>query len=119
VDEDRVDHLGIFHRAGFDRTSQEEVAMKRHKGPYTNKVDFRLHCQWYGLKPKDFGRKLILEGQEYTIAGLRPDAPKDVICIKRVSDGKVFVTSDDVIREVLGIPDTDPLGKNEEHNDGN
>jgi hypothetical protein len=80
------------------------------EGKHPNQVDFERNCDWYGLKPEDFGRELILEGQKFTISGLRTKASKNTICIKRVPDGKTFVTSEETVRRILGIPDSDPFG---------
>lgn len=80
------------------------------EGKSANQVDFEKYCSWYSLKPTDFGRELILEGERFTICGLRTKATKNVICIKRVDDGKTFVTSEGTVRRVLGIPDSDPFG---------
>lgn len=79
-------------------------------GKHPNQEDFERHCHWYSLEPTDFGRELILEGQKYIINGVRTNAPKNAICIKRVSDGKTFVTSEETVRKSLGIPDKDPFG---------
>lgn len=77
---------------------------------HTPQSMFEHHCQWYSLLPTDFGREFIYEGQTYIISGLRLNAVKDPICVKRVSDGESFVLSEEIVRQALHRPDTDPFG---------
>ena len=71
---------------------------------------FEHYCNWYSLKPTDFGREFVYEGQKYIISGLRINAAKDPIYVKRVSDGMDYAFSDEIVRQALNIKDTDPFG---------
>lgn len=56
-----------------------------------------------GLKVEDLGRAFTLKSVRYTFEGYRPQAPKNNALIKRVSDGKEFVTSIHTVSGMLHL----------------
>ena len=99
------DRLGIKLRAGnirFDsntakiaveasvRTATGEV-VSRHAAP------FKQLCALYGFKPEDLGRRLVLQGREHKLTGLRPRAARMPMVITR-DDGKVFHASVELVK---------------------
>jgi hypothetical protein len=87
----------------------EFVVTETAEGKSTDQVEFEQYCHWHGLKPEHFGKEIVLQGAKFKISGLKTKASKNTICITRVSDGKGFVTSDELVREKLGIKGN-PMG---------
>lgn len=52
-------------------------------------------CKWYGLCPEDYGKRIILNGEAYIVAGLKTTATKNIVIITKESTGKQYVISRD------------------------
>jgi hypothetical protein len=64
-------------------------------------VEFERYAKIFGLEAEDYGKEIVLQAERFTIAGIRPKASKNCISIKRVSDGKGFVCSVEVVNRKL------------------
>lgn len=83
----------IIFKVG-DEEIQEEAAKQK----------FASQAFWYGLKPDDYGKTLMLSGRQFKITGIKPRASKKPILIER-DDGRIFVISDTEVRKQLGRKD--------------
>lgn len=63
------------------------------------------HCKSLGLTPEDFGKEFCFIGEKvpYRICGYNPKGRTNNILIRRVSDGKEFLTNALSVKTSLGI----------------
>jgi len=87
---------------------QLKLALLDSKGkPITEEVDsFRNNAKLFGFDPDDLGKKFTLQGQSYTICGLKPKSRKYPV-IARSDNGKNYKFPCWVVLEALGkkVPD--------------
>lgn len=59
----------------------------------TERVRWEQNCRYFGLVPEDYGKEITLQGQKFAVVGVKPKARKNCIIVRRISDGKEFLTS--------------------------
>lgn len=67
-------------------------------------ASFNAMAAFYRLKPENLGASVRIEGEEYRISGLRPNAKKRPICLTRVRDGQRIVASAECVVRALNQP---------------
>ena len=67
-----------------------------------NEQEFKMYCKMYGLDPEDYDRRFTYDGKDYIIIGIRPSKRKYPISCQQVQDGKSYVFTADLIKQVLG-----------------
>lgn len=65
--------------------------------------DWKNYCMLLNLPVDAFGRVIKISGVEYSIAGLDLKKRKRPVKLKRVGDGKTFVTTEDDVRIRLNL----------------
>ena len=63
--------------------------------------DFRLYADGYGLKPTDFNRAFIHNGEKFKITGLKTSRRKYPVSAERVKDKKVFKFPSSIVSLLL------------------
>jgi len=64
-------------------------------------ADFRLLAHNYGLDPDAVGKDIVVDGEAFTITGMRPRSRKYPICVKRKSDGQLMKYDAAIVRLTL------------------
>lgn len=59
----------------------------------TERLRWEQNCRYVGLVPEDYGMEITLQGQNFIAVGVNPKARKNCIIVRRVSDGKEFLTT--------------------------
>ena len=59
--------------------------------------EWDLHCWRFGLTPEQFGTTFMFRRKEYTITGIRPNAPRYLIRARN-ADGKTYRFPREVIK---------------------
>lgn len=65
------------------------------------RVEWERYCAGYGLKPDDYGRSFVHEGKTFTVAGVRPRAPKRPISC--TSEGRSYSFPLSIVKLYLGV----------------
>lgn len=60
------------------------------------RVRWEQNCGYFGLVPEDYGKEITLNGQQFCAVGIKTGARKNCIIVRRVWDGKEYVTSREV-----------------------
>jgi hypothetical protein len=97
-----------FH-AGTCRYSETEMNYKLKVTINDQKIlqdkklsDWNKYYQLYGFRKEDFGKKFILQGNQYKIVGLNVKKPKFSLEGERVEDGKIFLfIAEDIAKKPL------------------
>jgi hypothetical protein len=90
----------------FNATFKLEVRAKNADGEAVRKeeADLKARLGMLGMKDEHLTQVFTLGRDSYTLAGYRSKAPAKPFLIKRVSDEKVFIVSEAVVRSALGLP---------------
>lgn len=101
----------VDERLGIVRIALElrDVNQKGADGKATTpeRERFKTDATWHGLRPEWLDREIALGGSRFTVDGLLKKG-KRTVQIKRVADGKVFVTTpEDVVRHFASEGDAD------------
>lgn len=67
--------------------------------PYAD--GFEQYAPCYGLQPADLGLEVKINGETYTILGLKPRATKRPVVLRR-ADGEIYNFPAEMVREALG-----------------
>lgn len=62
-------------------------------------VEFEMYCGMFGLTKDDYGRKFAFGGEQYTLCGFKPKAPKYPI-LARSKAGKLYKFPEDVLKSL-------------------
>lgn len=67
-----------------------------------NKEIFEKNCERFGLEKDDFGKVFKSStGEEYQIIGLKPNKRKNVVLVKKLSNGEEYICSPEAIPFVV------------------
>lgn len=87
---------GLVIRFGNATYSDTEVNFKVsvvRQGVDNEKAKWESNCRLFGLAKEDYGKKIRLNGECYTVVGLKTSARKNIIVIQRDRDKSKFVIS--------------------------
>ena len=93
--------LGDITYSATSFTGKLEVREDESKDE-VNEQEFKMYCKMYGLDPEDYDRRFTYDGKDYIIIGIRPSKRKYPISCQQVQDGKSYVFTADLIKQVLG-----------------
>ncbi len=83
-------HVGNASYDDTDITFKVRVASAAED---TERLRWENNCGYLGLVPEDYGKEIILNGQKFAVVGIKPSARKNCIIVRRISDGKEFLTT--------------------------
>jgi thiol-disulfide isomerase/thioredoxin len=77
------------------------VSKKDIGGKTFEQVEFEKYCLMYGLKPEDYRKQFIMNGDVFIITGFKPRATKMPI-IAVTPEGKSYKFGEDTVKRLLG-----------------
>ncbi|MBD9511567.1 hypothetical protein IB265_32955 [Ensifer sp. ENS10] len=72
-------------------------------GMTSAEASFRRYAAMYGMQPDWFGKAVVIDRTAYEIVGIKPNAPKYTVQIKRCHDGRIFGCTVSTVTRQLGI----------------
>ena len=89
---------GLTIHVGNATYSDTEVIFKVsvvRQGVDNEKAKWETNCSLFGLAKEDYGKKIRLSNEWYTVVGLKTSARKNIIVIQRDRDNSKYVISKD------------------------
>ncbi|OWZ90413.1 hypothetical protein B9J07_27900 [Sinorhizobium sp. LM21] len=72
-------------------------------GMTTDEVSFRRWAAMYGMQPDWYGKTVVIDRTAYEICGIKTNAPKYTVQVKRCHDQRVFGCPVSTVTRQLGI----------------
>lgn len=82
-------------------TTKIEAKVKDINGRNFEQVVFDNNCKQYGLTPEDYNMEIIHKGEKFKMESINKRAYKYPFKVSRISDGKRFKFSNDIIQKNL------------------
>lgn len=94
--------LGNISYSDLEFHTRLTVTKLEASSPDNRQKEFAQICRLYDLKPEDYGRNVVFNGQTFTIAGINPKAPKNCIELTDPAGRRYKTTLENVKRYLKG-----------------
>lgn len=100
VDKYAADH-GIKVTFGNATYSDADISFKvkvvatGSEGADNEKANWIKNCAYVGLVVDDFGKQIKINGDDFVVCGLKNSARKNIVAVRKVKNGEVYVISRD------------------------
>ena len=92
-----------FGNASYTDTEVNFKVSVVQSGVDNDKAVWEQNCKYFGLVAEDYGKRIIINREDFTVAGLKPSARKNCIKVRRVRDGGEYVISRETFIRCGGI----------------